>query len=33
VTVVPSNAFTPRRFDVESRPFLVDPPPLVFDMS
>ena len=32
-TAPPSNTFTPRRLDSESRPFLVEPPPLVFDMS
>src|SRR5580658_10009600 len=32
VTVVPSNSLTPRRCARESRPFRVDPPPLVFDM-
>src|SRR3954470_18006249 len=32
-TAVPSYTFTPRRLASESRPFLVEPPPLVFDMS
>src|SRR3954453_4370704 len=31
-TAVPSNTFTPRRLDWESRPFLVEPPPLVLDI-
>src|ERR687898_20270 len=30
---VPSKTFTPRRLDCESRPFLVEPAPLVLDMS
>src|SRR5437870_7267268 len=30
---VPSNTFTPRRWAAESRPFLVEPAPFVFDMS
>src|SRR5918994_2015424 len=30
---VPSNTFTPRRLACESRPFLVEPAPLVLDMS
>ena len=29
---VPSYTFTPRRWALESRPFRVEPPPLVFDM-
>src|SRR5690606_28329285 len=32
-TSVPSNTFTPRRCAWESRPFRVEPPPFVFDMS
>ena len=32
VTAVPSNAFTPERCALESRPLRVEPPPLVFDM-
>ena len=31
-TTWPSNSFTPRRWALESRPFRVEPPPLVFDM-
>ena len=30
---VPSNTFTPRRWALESRPFRVEPPPLVLDIS
>ena len=33
VTSVPSYTLTPRRWAFESRPFLVEPPPLVFDMA
>jgi hypothetical protein len=32
VMTVPSNTFTPRRCAFESRPFLVEPPPFVFDI-
>ncbi len=32
-TMVPSNSLTPRRLDSESRPFRVEPPPLVLDMG
>src|SRR3954454_21431602 len=32
-TTPPSYTFTPRRLETESRPFRVEPPPLVFDMS
>src|SRR5690606_16303284 len=32
VTAVPSKAFTPRRCAAESRPFRVEPPPLVLDI-
>src|SRR6188474_772242 len=33
VTTVPSYTLTPRRWALESRPFLVEPAPLVFDTS
>src|SRR6185295_6614121 len=33
LTLVPPNAFTPRRWALESRPLRVEPPPLVFDMA
>src|SRR5579862_8839941 len=33
VTVVPSKTLTPRRWAFESRPFRVEPPPLVLDIS
>src|SRR4051794_24427220 len=33
VTVWPSNPFTPRRLASLSRPFRVEPPPLVFDIG
>jgi hypothetical protein len=31
-TDVPSKTFTPSRWAAESRPFLVEPPPLVLDI-
>src|ERR1700722_8586256 len=33
LTASPSEALTPRRCALESRPFLVEPPPLVVDIS
>src|ERR1700691_5251091 len=33
LTASPSEALTPRRCALESRPFLVEPPPLVLDIS
>src|SRR5580658_7687515 len=33
LTDSPSEAFTPRRCALESRPFRVEPPPLVLDIS
>jgi hypothetical protein len=32
-TAVPSKVFTPKRWALESRPFLVEPPPLVLDIE